>query len=138
MSEQDWQRIISIVIRLFKASSRISQAPEETTCLTIPTRTSPIISKLESSPPLPLVPSTPAHQLNLCLTMISLVEEVFLQNDKVFLRLDPDHIFLILDLVERAYLETQRINSSFDLTHAIERQCKMFSCSVLTFSCLQT
>ncbi|KAJ9084446.1 guanine nucleotide exchange protein for ADP-robosylation factor [Entomophthora muscae] len=122
MSEEDWQRIISIVIRLFKASSRISQAPEEAEGLTIPARENPAISKLEASSPLPLVPTSPAQQLNLCLTMISLVEDVFLQNDKVFLRLDPDHIFLILDLVERAYLETQRINSSFDLAHAIERQ----------------
>ncbi|KAI0221253.1 guanine nucleotide exchange protein for ADP-robosylation factor [Massospora cicadina] len=120
MSEDDWQRIVSIVIRLFRATSQVSQDPE--VGLTLPTRANPSLERFEASSPLPLVPSSPAQQLSLCLSVIALVEEVFLQNDRVFLRLGPEHIFLILDVVERAYLETQRTNATFDLAGAIERQ----------------
>lgn len=128
MSEKDWQRVISIIIRLFKASSRVSsQEDVSQVSLTIADRakTRTLIQSLDSSEiavPLPIMPETASQQLNLCLTVISLVEEVFLQNDVVFSRLEPDHIFMILDLVERAYLETQRINASFDIPDAIQKQ----------------
>lgn len=127
MSEMDWQRVISIIIRLFKASSRVSSEEDASlVSLTIADRakTRTLIKGLDhpESLPLPIMPETASQQLNLCLTVISLVEEVFLQNDVVFSRLDSDHIFMILDLVERAYLETQRINASFDVADAIQNQ----------------
>lgn len=54
--------------------------------------------------------------------MISIVEEVFLENPLVFERTHPSYIFQLLDLIERAYLETKTINSEFSIKSAIDRQ----------------
>ncbi|KAJ9055037.1 guanine nucleotide exchange protein for ADP-robosylation factor, variant 2 [Entomophthora muscae] len=124
LGNEDWERLISIIVRLFKATSPTS---DPNLALTVPTRdsTKAALDRLEAladSSPLPVIPNTPEKQLNLCLITISIVEDVFLQNDAVFGKLDPNHIFIILDIMEKAYLETQRANGEFDLKGLIQRQ----------------
>ncbi|KAI9292157.1 Sec7-domain-containing protein [Neoconidiobolus thromboides FSU 785] len=143
LQTEDWERLICIVLRLFQASSRVPKDVKNSASLTITDRSKTsklllmncivksyknldnVLEKmqiLESVSPLPLTPSTPTQQLNLSLNMILVVEDAFLQNDIVFQKLQTDHIFAILDIIERSYLESKELNTSFDLKGAIERQ----------------
>lgn len=122
MAEKDWQRILSIVIRLFQATSTF-----DSSLISGNTSRYAFVQKLKSfevSAPLPLAPATPDQRNNLCLTVTNLVEKAFLENPKVFSRLEPDFTFIILDLVERAYAESHQHNLSFDIATAIQNQCK--------------
>lgn len=125
LTKDDWERLLSIIIRLFRATSPVTTADNTKQTISDRHKTNSTLEHMESlasSTPLPLIPNTPTKQLNLCLTTISIVEDIFLQNDAVFNKLDPSHIFVILDVMEKSYLETQRVNSEFDLNGAINRQ----------------
>ncbi|KAJ9063484.1 guanine nucleotide exchange protein for ADP-robosylation factor [Entomophthora muscae] len=120
MAEKDWQRILSIIIRLFQASSAFD--PDVLSSNKPRYAFIQQLKSFEVSAPLPLAPSTLEQCNHLCLTVTTLVEKAFLQNPKVFSRLEPDFTFIILDLVEHAYAKSHHQNISFDMATAIHNQ----------------
>lgn len=120
MKKKDWQRVISIISGLFQVSVR-----PDTKSTTIKNRATPgaalkELQNIKASNPLPVIVISPTQQLDHFLTVINLVETVFFQNDAIFLKLNPDYVFLLLDLIERTYIEAQDANSTFNLNEAIK------------------
>ncbi|KAI0244268.1 guanine nucleotide exchange protein for ADP-robosylation factor [Massospora cicadina] len=123
MAEKDWQRVLSIVVRLLMASTKsdLASSPLGLGLGSALTRELSLAT-YQSSAPFLLAPTTPERRDDVCRTVTTLVEGALLLNPKVFSRLDPSFTFVILDLVGRAYAESHQRNAAFDLVTAIQNQ----------------
>ncbi|KXN66584.1 hypothetical protein CONCODRAFT_126415 [Conidiobolus coronatus NRRL 28638] len=126
LNHEHWEKLISIVIRLFNASRLDIPVPQSDLTLSLTGCNADDISDLErriidDSIPIPLSPKNDQHRQSLCLLMLSLIEDLFLQHDLVFDNVDPNYLFIILSGVESTYHQTQIVNGKFDLKDAVNR-----------------
>jgi brefeldin A-inhibited guanine nucleotide-exchange protein len=126
LNHEHWEKLISIVIRLFNASRLDIPVPQSDLTLSLTGCNADDINDLErriidDSIPIPLSPKNDQHRQSLCLLMLSLIEDLFLQHDLVFDNVDPNYLFIILSGVESTYHQTQTVNGRFDLKDAVNR-----------------